>query len=136
MWETVAVFGEVEVKVTLRLAVSQSVSMSWCRALLWGPRADFTFSFKLNFYISFKFLLIALLFVLGRPLWREDGSVIYSAVCQWSESWRTRNQTVLSHLRYWVPFPSRLTTRRDYAGSMLIRLHTRKNLFIMKLKLL
>jgi hypothetical protein len=42
---------------------------------------------------------IALLFVLGRPLWREDGSVICSVFCQWSESWRTHNHTLLSHLR-------------------------------------
>jgi hypothetical protein len=28
-------------------------------------------------------------------------------------------------LDYWVPFPSPLTTRRDYGGSILIRLHTR-----------
>jgi hypothetical protein len=42
---------------------------------------------------------IALLFVLGRPLWREDWSVICSAICQWSESRRTHNQTLLSYLR-------------------------------------
>jgi hypothetical protein len=47
----------------------------------------------------FFYRKIALLFVLGRPLWREDGSVIYSAVCQWSESRRTDNHTSLSHLR-------------------------------------
>jgi hypothetical protein len=32
-------------------------------------------------------------------LWREDGSVICSAICQWSESRSTHNQTLLSHLR-------------------------------------
>jgi hypothetical protein len=42
---------------------------------------------------------IALLFVLGRPVWREDGSVICSAICQWSELRRTHNRTLLSHLR-------------------------------------
>jgi hypothetical protein len=41
---------------------------------------------------------IALLFVLGRPLWREDGSVICCAICQWSESRRTHNHTLLSLL--------------------------------------
>jgi hypothetical protein len=35
---------------------------------------------------------IALLFVLGLPLWREDGSVVCSAICQWSESQRTHNR--------------------------------------------
>jgi hypothetical protein len=39
---------EVKVKVTLRLRVSQSVSMSWCRASLWGPWPDFMFSFLLS----------------------------------------------------------------------------------------
>jgi hypothetical protein len=35
----------------------------------------------------------------GRPLWREDGSTIYSVITQWSESLKTRNHTLLSHLR-------------------------------------
>jgi hypothetical protein len=35
----------------------------------------------------------------GRPLWREDGSAIYSVITQWSESCRTRNHTLLSHPR-------------------------------------
>jgi hypothetical protein len=60
----------VEVEGTLRLTVGQSVSMSWCRAPLWGPWPDFTFPFLLP--------------VLGRPLWREDRSVICSAICQQS----------------------------------------------------
>jgi hypothetical protein len=42
---------------------------------------------------------IVLLFVLGRPLWQEDGSIIYSAICKWSESRRTHNHTLLPHLR-------------------------------------
>jgi hypothetical protein len=50
-------------------------------------------------FFSFFCRKIALLFVLGRPLWREDGSVICSAICQWSESRRARNHTLLSHLR-------------------------------------
>jgi hypothetical protein len=35
----------------------------------------------------------------GRPHWREDGSAVFSAINQWSESRRTRNQSLLSHLR-------------------------------------
>jgi hypothetical protein len=38
---------------------------------------------------------IALLFALRRPLWRQDGSVICSPICQWSESRRTHNHTLL-----------------------------------------
>jgi hypothetical protein len=35
----------------------------------------------------------------GRSLWREDGSAICNVITQWSESLRTRNHTLLSHLR-------------------------------------
>jgi hypothetical protein len=35
----------------------------------------------------------------GRPLWREEGSAVCSVIIQWSESRRTRNHTLLSHLR-------------------------------------
>jgi hypothetical protein len=65
--------------------------MSWCPAPLWSPWPDFTFPFFCR--------KIALLLVLGRPLWWEDGSVICSAICQWSESRRTHNHTLLFHLR-------------------------------------
>jgi hypothetical protein len=51
------------------------------------------------FFFFFFCRSIALLFALGRPLWREDGSVICSALCQWSELRRTHNHTLLSHLR-------------------------------------
>jgi hypothetical protein len=67
---------------------------------------------------------IALLFVLGRPLWREDGSVICSAIYHWSELRRPHDHTLLTHLRLLGSFPSALTTRRDYGGSILKRLHT------------
>jgi hypothetical protein len=80
----------VEVEVTLRLTVSQSV----CLGLLFP-----SFCRK-----------IALLFFLGRPLWREDGSVICNAICQWSESPRTHNHTLLSNLRL-IRFPFRRRLR-------------------------
>jgi hypothetical protein len=35
----------------------------------------------------------------GHPLWREDGSVICSAITHWLESCRTQNHILLSHLR-------------------------------------
>jgi hypothetical protein len=60
----------------------RSVSMSW-------RRAPFPFFCR----------KLAFLFSLGRPLWREDGSAICSAICQWSEPRRTRNHTLLSPLR-------------------------------------
>jgi hypothetical protein len=48
---------------------------------------------------SFFCRTIPLLFVLGHLLWREDGSVMCSTICQWSESRRTHNHKLLSHLR-------------------------------------
>jgi hypothetical protein len=42
---------------------------------------------------------IVLLFILGRPLGREAWSIIFSAICLWSESRGTRNCTLLSYLR-------------------------------------
>jgi hypothetical protein len=36
---------------------------------------------------------------IGRPLWRDDESAIFSVITQWSESLRTRNHTLLPHLR-------------------------------------
>jgi hypothetical protein len=38
---------------------------------------------------------------MGRPLWREDGSAICSAIAQWSQSRRICNHTLLS---LWEPF--------------------------------
>jgi hypothetical protein len=35
----------------------------------------------------------------GCPLWREDMSAICSVITQWPESLKTRNHTLLSHLR-------------------------------------
>jgi hypothetical protein len=42
----------------------------------------------------------------GRPLWREDGSAIFSVNTQWSEWLRTRNHALLSHLRLSQPVGS------------------------------
>jgi hypothetical protein len=52
-----------------------------------------------NFLFPFSCRTITLLSALGHPLWREDGSVICSAICQWLESRRTHNHILLSHLR-------------------------------------
>jgi hypothetical protein len=80
----------VEVEVTLWLTVSQSVYL------------DVGHPFGAHDQIlPFPFFCrkIALLFVLRHPLAREDGSVVCSAICQWSESRRTHNHTVMTHLR-------------------------------------
>jgi hypothetical protein len=50
----------------------QSVSLSWCRGLIWGPRPNFLLSDSCGFLD------------VGHPLWREDGPVVYN--CCWSSS--------------------------------------------------
>jgi hypothetical protein len=81
---------EVEIEVTLRLTASQSVCL--------GVGHPFGAHDQI-FFFPFSCQKIALVFVLGRPLWREEGSVICSAICRWSESQRTHNRTLLSQLR-------------------------------------
>jgi hypothetical protein len=72
----------------------QSVSKSWCRAPLWGSWSD----------VFLLFDIYGLVFV-GRPLWREDGSVFcicywsFSAVFLGSESLGTRDHILLSQTR-------------------------------------
>jgi hypothetical protein len=57
----------------------------------------------------------------GRPLWREDGFAICSVITQWSESRRTRNHTLLSHLR--LPQPggpgSRIYIPQEQGGPVI-----------------
>jgi hypothetical protein len=82
---------EVEVKVTLRLTASKSVCLGiehfcgTCDQIL-PPVGRF---------LSESCGLVSV----GCPLWREDGSAVCNAITQCSESRRTRNQTLLSHLR-------------------------------------
>jgi hypothetical protein len=81
----------VEVEVTLRLIVSQSVCLG----------IDHPCSTCDQILLNVGMLLseICGLVSVGRPLWREDASAICSVITQWSESPRTRNHTLLPHLR-------------------------------------
>jgi hypothetical protein len=64
---------------------------------------------------------ICCLVSMGRLLWREDGSAICSLITQWSESRRTRNHTLLSHLR--LPQPGRPGSRiyipQEHGGAVI-----------------
>jgi hypothetical protein len=61
------------------------------------------------------------LFSVGRPLWLEDVTSICSVIIQWSESLRTRNHTLLSHLR--LPQPgvpgSRIYIPQEQGGPVI-----------------
>jgi hypothetical protein len=68
----------------------------------------------------------------GRPLWRKDGSVTYSAIADWSGHW---GPITIHYRLIWncVPSSSPLTTRRDYGGGILTRLHMGFSTFKLKL---
>jgi hypothetical protein len=70
----------------------QSVSMSWCRAHS-GACYQILLPVRRLLYESWGLVLVE------RPIWREDGPVVCSAIIQWSESRKTSNHTLLSHLR-------------------------------------
>jgi hypothetical protein len=74
----------------MRPTVSQPVRLSI--GLPFGAHASF---FLYTFCRDDYFVVLPV----GRPLWREDGSVTCSAIADWSGSWRTNNQTLPSHLR-------------------------------------
>jgi hypothetical protein len=86
----------------------QPASLSWNKAPIWGLRPDL-------YYLCDSYGLV----LVGRPLWREDGvCLLYmllalaSAIFLWSESLRTRDHILLSHI--W-DFPFRRLLR--LAGS-------------------
>jgi hypothetical protein len=72
--------------------------MSWCRAHSWT--CD-----QILLPVGRLLSEICGLVSVGLPLWRGDGSAIFSVITQWSESSRTHNHTLLSHLR--LPQPGR-----------------------------
>jgi hypothetical protein len=62
----------------------------------------------------------------GRPLWREYGSVTYSAIADWSGHW---GPITIHYRPIWdcVPSSSPITSRKDYGGGILTRLNTGLN---------
>jgi hypothetical protein len=80
-----------EVEVALRLTVSQSVCL--CIEQPCGT-CD-----QILLPVGVLLSEVCGLISVRRPLWREDGSAICSLITQWFESRRTRNHTLLSHLR-------------------------------------
>jgi hypothetical protein len=72
-----------------------------------GPMARF---YPYPFFSDNCFVVLPV----GRPLWREDGSVAYSAIVDWSGH---GGPTTIHYCLIWdcVPSSSPLTTRRDHA---------------------
>jgi hypothetical protein len=70
-------------------SVSQSVSMSCCRAH--SGTSD-----QISLPVGMLLSEICGLVSVGRPLCREDGSAICCVITQWSESLRTRNHISVS----------------------------------------
>jgi hypothetical protein len=95
-WIVFVFFGWlIEVEVTLRLTVSRSVCLG----------IEHPCGTRDQIFLPVRMLLseVCGLVSVGRPLWREDGSAICSVITEWSESLRTRNHTLLSHLRFPQP---------------------------------
>jgi hypothetical protein len=84
-----------KVEVTLRLTVSKSV----CLGIEYPCGTCDQILFPVRMLLSEICGLVSI----ERPLWREDGSAIYSVITQWSVLLRTRNNTILSHLRFPQP---------------------------------
>jgi hypothetical protein len=84
-----------------------------------SPLGPMTRSYPYPFFSDNCFVVLPV----GRPLWREDGSATYSAIADWPGHWGP----ITTHYRLiWdcVSTSSPLTTRRDYSGGILTRLHT------------
>jgi hypothetical protein len=90
-----------EVEVTLRMTVSQSVCL--------GIEHPCGTCDHILLPVGILLFEICSLVSVGCPLWRDNGSAICSLITQWSESRRTRNLTLLSHLR--PPQPGRPGSR-------------------------
>jgi hypothetical protein len=82
-------------EVTLRLTVSQSLCL--------GIERPCGTCDKTLLPVGMLLSEICVLVSVGCPLWWEDGSAICSIITQWSESYRTRNRSLLSHLRLAQP---------------------------------
>jgi hypothetical protein len=96
-----------------RRSVDQFVLISGSRL---GPLTRF---YPYPFFSDNFFVLLHV----GRRLWREDGSVTYSAIADLSGHW---GPITIHYRLIWdcVLSSSPLTTRRDCGGGILTRLHT------------
>jgi hypothetical protein len=56
-----------------------SANLSWYQVTIWYPRAFFFFYFHGKYFQT-----IPVFFFVGRPPWREDGSVIYPYNFYWA----------------------------------------------------
>jgi hypothetical protein len=86
--------------------------------------------------ISLCLSIIFIVLHIRLPLWREDRSIVSSAITHWSESHRTRNHTSLFHLRlarnrvaklYLWALGSLFVASYDsqgYGGGILTSIHT------------
>jgi hypothetical protein len=83
-----------------RRSVSQSVSLSWCQAPIWGLRPDFYLSESCGFVD------------VGRSLWRKNGSAVYNSC--WSspaQSFLGQSPAVLGTIFYSLRFETPPTWR-------------------------
>jgi hypothetical protein len=97
---------------------SQPASLSWYKAPIWGLRPDLYY-----LYDSYGLLLV------GRPLWREDGSEFY--ICYWplpAQSFFGPSPLDLATIFYCLTFETSLFVptydSQGHGGGIRSRLHT------------
>jgi hypothetical protein len=100
-----------------------NLSLSYGRIVRLGiglPLGPMTRFYPYSFFSGNCFVVLPV----GRPLWREDGSVTYSAIADWSGHW---GPITIHYRLIWdcVSSSSPLTTRRDYGGCILTCVHMR-----------
>jgi hypothetical protein len=78
---------------------SYSTTQSACLGIKYPCGTSDQILFPVRMLLSEIYGLVSM----WRPLWREDGSAVCSVIIQWSESLRTRNHTLLSHLKLHQP---------------------------------
>jgi hypothetical protein len=122
---------------------SQSASPSWCQAPIWNPRSIF---FLLEIFIRKlrvcyfvapsltrgRVCNLLLQLDLASAVSRDSRPYFIAPILETRPTWRARSPYLYppgtgwpSYTPgHWVPFPSPLTTRRDYGGGILTRLHT------------
>jgi hypothetical protein len=101
----------------------RSVSLSWCHAAIRDPETNFSFTSLEHIFRRMR------VFLVGRSIWREDGSVTYPYNCYLALPALSLGPSPagLVTASYcliwgWVPFLSPLTTRRATVAGQVCNL--------------
>jgi hypothetical protein len=97
----------------------QSASLSWCQAFIWGPRPDFLLPSDSCGFVD-----------VGRPLWREGGSVVYNCETSPGQSFSRPSPAGPVNIFYCLKFETPPTWKARsiywfiYPRNRVVQLHT------------